>query len=97
MAIKSDPASLSGGARAHFVRVCSTIDVSENYQWPSPVSYGLFWSERLPRRDVHWRRLPLESAGVIWLFESGGDKNRFPLQPKTLYGAATLPSAELYY
>jgi hypothetical protein len=73
------------------------MDVSKNYRRPFPVSHGLFWSERLPRRDVHRCRLPLESAGVIWLFGSGGDKNRFPLQPKTLYGAATLPPAKLYY
>jgi hypothetical protein len=26
-----------------------------------------------------------------------GEKNRFPLRPKTLYGAATLPLAKLYY
>src|ERR1700739_1871566 len=70
--------------------------VKRKYRRPSPVSYGL-WPHRLPPRKVHGRQPPLESAGVIWLFGGGGDKNRFPLQPKTLYGAATLPPAKLYY
>jgi hypothetical protein len=83
-----------GGAGRSTMRTSNARRVDDGYEVTDidgpPVSGGTasgveaFLSAILirPSRLAFWRM---------------GKKNRFPLRPKTLYGAATLPVAKLYY